>query len=65
MIILIITPIVIAAVPVVVPVLSADVLAVDPMMSEVRHVARDPNHFVAAVPIPWAMIVERPVADLD
>jgi hypothetical protein len=53
------------AVPFVPPVFAADVLTVNPMVSEMRHVAGDPDHFIVAVPIALAMVIERPVADLD
>ena len=65
MIILKIMAVVMARIPVVLPVLSADIPAVHPMMAEARHVARDPNHLIAAVPIAWAVAVEWPVANLD
>lgn len=65
MIILKIVAVVRARIPVVLVVLSADVLPMNPMMSEVRHVPRDPNHFIAAVPIVRAMVVIWPVAKLD
>lgn len=51
-------------VPVVPAVFPADVMAVNPTMS-VRYVAGHPNHFVVARPIPRAMIVKWPVANLD
>jgi hypothetical protein len=61
----IILSIVVTSIPVVLAVFTADVLAVNPMMPEARHVARDPDHFIVAVPIARAMVVERPVANLD
>jgi hypothetical protein len=61
----IILSIMMAPVPFVLAVFPADVLAMDPMMPETRHMARDPNHFVVAVPIAGAMVVKRPVANLD
>ena len=61
----VIMAIVIAAVEVLPAVFPADVLAVNPMMPEARHVARDPNHFIVAVPIARAMAIEWPVANLD
>jgi hypothetical protein len=50
---------------VVVAAFPADVMAVNPMMPEARHVARDPNHCIVSVPIARAMVVEWPVANLD
>ena len=55
--------IIMAVLPVVPAVFPTDVLAVNPMMPLV--VARDPHHFVVAVPIARAVVVERPVANLD
>lgn len=55
--------IIMAVLPVVLAVFPADVPAVSPMMPLV--VARDPDHFIVAVPIARAMVVERPVANLD
>jgi hypothetical protein len=49
--------------PVVPTVFPADVLAVNPIMP--LFVARDPYHFIVAVPIAGAMVVEWPVANLD
>ena len=57
--------IIMTVLPVVPAVFSADVLAVDPVMPKVRHMARDPHHFIVAVPIAGAVVVERPVANLD
>ena len=57
--------IIMLAVQVVVVVFPADVMAVDPVMPDARHVARDPNHFIAAAPIARAMVVIWPVANLD
>lgn len=54
-----------AAVPALLAVFPADVMAVDPMMPEARHMSRDPNHFIVVGPIPRAMAVEWPVANLD
>jgi len=65
MVILEIMPSVMAPIRVVLAVFAADVLAVNPMMSEVRHVARNPNHFIATVPITRPMVVEWPIANLD
>ena len=53
------------SIPVVLTVFPTDVLAVNPMMPEARHMARDPNHFIVAVPIARAMRVEWSVANLD
>ena len=64
-IILVIMPIAMTPVPIVMAAFSADVLTVNPMMPEARHVAWDPNHFIVAVPIARAMVVEWPVANLD
>jgi hypothetical protein len=46
-------------------VFPAEVMAVNPMMPEARHVPRDPNHFIVARPIALTMVVEWPVANLD
>jgi len=51
-------------VPVVLAVLPASVLAVNPMMPA-PHVPRSPNHFIVVVPIARAMVVEWFVANLD
>lgn len=56
-------PVIPAVVALVAAVLSADVMAVNPMTP--RAVARNPNHFVVARPIAWAMPVVGPVAYLD
>jgi hypothetical protein len=56
--------IIMTAVPALVAVLSADVMAVDPVMPA-RHVARDPDHFIVVGPIARAMVVEWLVANLD
>jgi hypothetical protein len=56
--------IIMVVVPAVPAVFRADVMAVNPMMS-VRHVARDPKHFIVAGPIARAMVVVWPVANLD
>jgi len=55
--------IIMAVLPVVPTLFPADVLAMNPMMP--LAVARDPNHFVVAVPIARAMVVEWPVAHPD
>jgi len=62
---MIILLIIMTSIPFVLTVFPTDVLAVNPMMPETRHVARDPNHFVVALPIARTMVVERPVANLD
>jgi hypothetical protein len=62
---MIILSIVMTSIPVVLAMFPANVLAVDPMMPGARHMARDPNHFVVAVPIARTMVVEGPVANLD
>jgi hypothetical protein len=41
----------------------SDVLAMNPMVP--LAVARDPDHFIVAVPIARAVVVEWPVANLD
>ena len=56
--------IIMTAVPALVAVLPADVMAVDPVMPA-RHVARDPDHFIVVGPIARAMVVEWLVANLD
>ena len=55
--------IIMTVLPVVPAVFPADVLPVHPMMPLV--VARDPQHFIVAVPIAGAMVVEWPVANLN
>ena len=47
------------------PMLTAAIMAVDPMMTMVRPVAGDPDHFPFAFPITIAMAVIWPVADFD
>jgi hypothetical protein len=59
----IIMPIVMA-VRVVLAVLPASVLAVNPMMAG-AHVPGSPNHFIVVVPIAVAMVVKLLVANLD
>ena len=44
---------------------AADVVAMDPMMSNVRHVPGNPDHLIVAVPITCAVVVKGPVPDLD
>ena len=56
--------IVMALVRVVLAVLPASVLAVNPMIPAV-HVPGSPNHFIVVVPIARAMVVEWFVANLD
>jgi len=56
--------IIMTVLPVVPALFAADILAVNPV-PVARHVARDPNHFIVAVPIARAMRVEWPVANLD
>ena len=60
MIVLLISMTVLPVVPALFP---ADVLAMNPMMP--LAVARCPDHFIVAVPIACAMVVEWPVANLD
>jgi hypothetical protein len=59
----VVTSVVTAVPAVVAAVLSADVMAVNPTTS--GPVARDPNHFIVARPIAWAMPVVGPVAYLN
>jgi hypothetical protein len=61
---LVVTMIVMTLVPVVLAVLPASVLAVNPMVPAL-HVPRGPNHFIVVVPIACAMVVEWFVANLD
>ena len=51
-------------VPLVLAVLPAGVLAVNPMVPAL-HVPRGPNHFIVVVPIAVAMVVKLFVANLD
>jgi len=44
---------------------SADVLAVNPLMVVVGPMAGDPNHFIFATVVAWAVAVIRPVAYLN
>jgi hypothetical protein len=60
---MIVLSIIMTILPVVPALFPADVLAMNPMMP--LAVARDPDHFIVAVPIACAMIVEWPVANLD
>ena len=62
---LVIMPIVMAPVPIVLAAFSAHILPVNPMVTGARHMARDPDHFIIAVPIARAMVIEWPVANLD
>ena len=62
---MIVVSIIMTAVPVVLAMFPTDVMAVNPMMPPLRHVARDPDHFIVAIPIARAMVVEWPVANLD
>jgi hypothetical protein len=52
------------AIQLVLAVFSADVMTVHPMILA-RHVAGDPDHLIVTLPILRAMVVKRPVADLD
>jgi hypothetical protein len=51
--------------PLVLAVFSADILAMNPMVPVMRHMARNPDHLIVAVPIVLSMVVKRPVANLD
>jgi hypothetical protein len=62
---MIILSILMTSIPVMLAVFPADVLTVNPMMSGARHVARDPYHFIIAVPIAGAMVVKWPIANLN
>jgi hypothetical protein len=53
------------AVPVVAPMFSADVMAMNPLTPVPGPVAGNPNHFIVAGPIAGTMAVVGPVADLD
>ena len=44
---------------------AAAVMAVDPMMTVLRPMAWNPDHFIFALPIARAMAVVRPVAEFD
>jgi hypothetical protein len=65
MLIMMIASILMAPVALVPVVFSPDILAVDPVIPEVRHVTRHPNHFGVAVPITRPMAIKRSVADLN
>jgi hypothetical protein len=65
LILAIVLPNIMMAVEVVPAVFRAEVVAVDPMMSKARHVARDPNHFIVARPVARAMAVVWTIANLD
>ena len=45
--------------------LSADVVAVNPLMVVVGPMTLHPNHFIIALIITWAVAVIRPVTDLN
>jgi len=62
---LVVFSIIMTSIPFMLAAFSAHVLAVNPMVTEARHMARDPDHFIVAVPIARAMVVKRPVANLD
>jgi hypothetical protein len=52
-------------VPMVVAMFASPVMPVDPMVTVVRPMAWDPDHFVVALPITRAMAVVRPVTEFD
>ena len=54
-----------AIVVMMVTMLAAAVMAVDPMMTVVRPMAWNPDHFVFPLPITRAMAVVWPVAEFD
>jgi hypothetical protein len=56
---------VVTAIPVVTAVFAADVMAVNPPLSQERAMAGDPNHFVVTLPVTGAMAVVGSVADVD
>jgi len=58
-----VTGVVVAIVKIVVTVLAADVMAVDP--AAVVPVTGDPDHLVVARPVARPMMVIRPVAKFD
>ena len=64
-VVVVVLTIIMSSIPVVAAAFAAHVLTVDPMMSVVRHVAWDPNHFIVAGPIARAMVIKWSVADLD
>ena len=41
------------------------VMTVDPVVAVVRPMARDPDHFIFALPVTRAMTVIRPVTEFD
>lgn len=64
MITLIVT-VVVAPVPIVAAMFSADIMAVNPMVPKAGHVAGYPDHFVFTTPIARAMIIKWAVANFD
>jgi hypothetical protein len=58
---MIVLSIIMTVLPVVAALFPSDVLAMNPMMP--LAVARDPDHFIVAVPLARAMVVEWPVAN--
>jgi len=64
MITLIVT-VVVASVPIVAAMFSADIVAVNPVVPEAGHMAGNPNHFVLTSPIARPMVIEGPVTDFD
>ena len=44
---------------------AATVMAVDPMMTVLRPMPRNPDHFIVAFPVTRAMTVVRPVTEFD
>jgi hypothetical protein len=64
-VVVIIAIVVMAALPIVPAVFAPNVMTVDPMLTVLGPVARDPNHFIVAFPVTWAMAVIRPVANFD
>ena len=46
-------------------VFAASVMAVDPMMTMLRPMAGNPDHFIFTLPVTRAMTVVRPVTEFD
>ena len=65
MLVVLIVLIVMMMVPIVLTMFSPNVVAVDPMLPVSRHVTRDPDHGVIAVPIAGPVAVIGAVADLN
>ena len=51
--------------PIVPAVFATDVMTVDPMMMVLGPMARNPNHFIVAMPVTGAVTVIWPISEFD